>query len=119
MPIDERGVGQRSQVLGGLQLGGVGREEQRWTWSGTRSLTLVCQPARSKSSTNCFAGLAPACWAKAAKLQEELRQALSGPAPDGAKRWQFAGLVVGIVALGAEHRKLPYYLREPPDGEVT
>ncbi|HEV8192685.1 MAG TPA: hypothetical protein VGP82_14560, partial [Ktedonobacterales bacterium] len=66
MAVDQRRIGQWPEVLGRLELGRIGGRKSKWTCSGTCSLTLACQPAWSKTSTICFWGLAPTCWAKAA-----------------------------------------------------
>ena len=70
VPVHQHVVGQGPQVFGGLQLGGIRREEEQMEVlggvKGTRSRRLVCQPARSSTSTIGFRGLAPTWRAKAA-----------------------------------------------------
>ena len=50
----------------GCNSGEYGGRKSRCTCSGTRKRRLVCQPARSSTSTICLWGLAPTVWAKAA-----------------------------------------------------
>src|SRR5260221_502779 len=74
MAVGQGRVGQRPQVLGRLELGRIRRQAQQVDvrgCKGTRSLTLACQPARSKTRTICLVGLAPTWRAKAARSTSE------------------------------------------------
>ena len=59
MPVDQRRVGQRPQMLCGLESGENAGRKSKWTCSGTRSFTLACHPARSSTSTICLLGPLP------------------------------------------------------------
>ena len=50
----------------GCSSGEYGGRKSKWTWSGTRRRCVLCQPARSSTSTICLRGEAPTAGAKAA-----------------------------------------------------
>ena len=73
MTVDQRSIGQRPEMFGGLQFGGVGREEVQidvvghtQAQTGVPSGTIRHDPARSSTSTIFFLELTPTWRAKAA-----------------------------------------------------
>ena len=78
MAVDERRVGQRPEVLGGLQFGRVRRQEEQVDVLGHAQALEACQPARSRTRTICLAGTRAHLAGKGGQLDLEERDAHAG-----------------------------------------